>query len=228
MSSKQSPINFGAGPGKIPKEVLEAAQEEFLSYQNTGFSVTELSHRSQTYAEINGNAESNLRKLLNVPVNYKILFVHGGGQGLFSAVAMNLIKTAGTADYAVAGIWSHIAATEAKKYGTINYVFPKPSSSGVIPDEASWNLNPNASYVYYCDNETIQGIEYPFVPDSKGVPLVVDMSSSIMTKKNRCFQVRGNYSSSSEKPWNCRIGNSHHPGRPIRACNGHMPFHPQL
>ncbi|XP_048526570.1 phosphoserine aminotransferase isoform X2 [Dendroctonus ponderosae] len=183
MSSKQPAINFGAGPGKIPNEVLRAAQEEFLSYQNMGFSVTELSHRSQAYAEINGNAESNLRKLLNVPVNYNILFVHGGGQGLFSAVAMNLLKPTGTADYAVAGIWSHIAATEAKKYGTINYVFPKPSSSGIIPDEASWSLNPDASYVYYCDNETIQGIEYPFVPDTKGVPLVVDMSSSIMTKK---------------------------------------------
>ncbi|KAH1027919.1 hypothetical protein HUJ05_001344 [Dendroctonus ponderosae] len=138
MSSKQPAINFGAGPGKIPNEVLRAAQEEFLSYQNMGFSVTELSHRSQAYAEINGNAER---------------------------------------------IWSHIAATEAKKYGTINYVFPKPSSSGIIPDEASWSLNPDASYVYYCDNETIQGIEYPFVPDTKGVPLVVDMSSSIMTKK---------------------------------------------
>ncbi|CAG9762796.1 unnamed protein product [Ceutorhynchus assimilis] len=174
--------NFGAGPGKIPDEVLKEAQLEFLSYQNIGFSVTELSHRSEAYAKINQEAQDDLRELLNVPSNYKILFLHGGGQGLFSAVAMNLIGENGTANYAVAGIWSKIAANEAKKYGRIDLVFPEPDS-GTIPAINDWTINPKASYLYYCDNETIQGIEFPFVPDSKEVPLVADMSSNLLTRK---------------------------------------------
>ncbi|XP_066155046.1 probable phosphoserine aminotransferase isoform X1 [Euwallacea fornicatus] len=179
---KMAPINFGAGPGKIPEEVLKEAKEEFLSYQNLEFSVTELSHRSEAYAQINQGAQDDLRELLNVPKNYKILFMHGGGQGLFSAVALNLIGVNGIADYAVAGIWSNIAANEAKKYGQINMVLPQPHE-GAIPDTKAWKLTPNASYVYYCDNETIQGVEYSFVPDTKCVPLVADMSSNILTRK---------------------------------------------
>lgn len=95
----------------------------------------------------------------NVPENYKILLLHGGGQGLFAAVPLNLMSTNGVADYAVAGIWSKIAANEAKKYGQVNLVFPEPNPAGVIPEEKSWKLSPNASYVYYCDNETIQGCQ---------------------------------------------------------------------
>lgn len=177
------PINFGAGPGKIPEEVLREAKEEFLSYQDLEFSVTELSHRSEAYARINQEAQNDLKELLSVPENYKILLLHGGGQGLFAAVPLNLMSTNGVADYAVAGIWSKIAANEAKKYGQVNLVFPEPNPAGVIPEEKSWKLSPNASYVYYCDNETIQGIEYPFIPDTKGIPIVADMSSNLMTRK---------------------------------------------
>lgn len=183
MGSKDSPLNFGAGPGKIPKQVLKEAQDEFLSYNNIGFSITELSHRSNEYANINQDAQNNLRDLLSIPENYDVLFVHGGGQGLFSAIAMNLMARNGSADYVITGIWSQIAANEAKKYGQVNFVFSKLETTADISDPKTWKLNSNASYVYYCDNETIDGIEFPFVPDTKGIPIVADMSSSIMTKK---------------------------------------------
>ncbi|KAL1505542.1 hypothetical protein ABEB36_005085 [Hypothenemus hampei] len=177
------PINFGAGPGKIPEDVLKEAQQEFLAYEGIEFSVTELSHRSDTYAKINETAQNDLRELLNVPSNYKIIFLHGGGQGLFAAVAMNLMGKNKIADYAVTGIWSQVAANEAKRYGQVNLVFPTPDNPGNIPEPSTWTITSNASYVYYCDNETIQGVEYPFIPDTKGVPLVADMSSNLMTRK---------------------------------------------
>jgi len=183
MGSSQSALNFGAGPAKLPREVLEEVQREFLSFQDSGMSLIEMSHRGKEYTKINKDAQAIIRELLNVPDNYKILMMQGGGCGAFAAVAMNLINRTGTADYAVTGTWSGKAAKEAAKYGEVNLVFPKADKPGSIPDQRTWKLNPDASYVYYCDNETVDGVEFTYVPETNGVPLVTDMSSSIMTKK---------------------------------------------
>lgn len=108
----------------------------------------------------------------------------GGGLGGFAAIAMNLMGRTGTADYAITGTWSNAAFKEASKYGSVNLVFPKAEKPGKIPDQNTWVRNPNASYLYYCDNETVDGVEFPYIPETlPGVPLVADMSSSIMTKK---------------------------------------------
>ncbi|XP_050303635.1 probable phosphoserine aminotransferase [Anthonomus grandis grandis] len=183
MGSSQSALNFGAGPAKLPREVLQEVQGELLSYQNSGMSLMEMSHRSKEYAAINKSTQDTIRELLNVPDNYKIILIQGGGMGGFAAVAMNFLNRTGTADYAVTGTWSGKAAKEAEKYGTVNLVFPKADKPGSIPDQSTWTLNPNASYFYYCDNETVDGVEFPYIPETNGVPLVVDMSSNIMTRK---------------------------------------------
>ncbi|KAK9747231.1 Aminotransferase class-V [Popillia japonica] len=183
MGSLNAALNFGAGPAKLPREVLLQAQDELLSYKNMGMSIMEMSHRSKEYAQINTNAQNLVRELLNVPDNYKILFLQGGGTGAFAAIAMNLMSKTGIADYCVTGTWSLKAAKEAAKYGTVNYAFPVAKKPGYIPDPSTWNLTPNASYVYYCANETVDGVEYHYIPETNGVPLVADMSSSIMTKE---------------------------------------------
>lgn len=178
-------INFAPGPAKLPEEVLKKAQKEMISYGNTGVSVMELSHRSKDFNTILHATEKDLRELLDVPNNYRVLFLQGGGSGQFSAVPYNLIglKPGCCADYIVTGSWSAKAAKEAEKYGKIHKVVPETKEYTSIPDQTSWNLNPEASYVFYCDNETIHGVEFPFVPETNGVPLVCDMSSNILTRK---------------------------------------------
>ncbi|XP_015124525.1 probable phosphoserine aminotransferase [Diachasma alloeum] len=176
-------INFGAGPAKLPEEVLKGVQEELLSFANTKVSILELSHRSGDFAKVNQDTQDRCRELLNIPSNYKVLFMQGGGTGQFAAVPLNLISKTGVADYFITGSWSAKAAKEAAKYGKINHVLPKTSSYTEIPDRAAWKFDPNASYVYYCANETVHGIEFDYVPETNGVPLVADMSSNILTRK---------------------------------------------
>lgn len=175
-------LNFAAGPAKIPEEVLAEAQKELLNYGNLGISVMEMSHRSAHFAKIVNEAESDLRELLNIPDNYKVLFLQGGGTGQFAAVPLNLAKEGGSADYIVTGAWSAKAVKEAEKYVKVNQVFKKLDKYNRIPPQEEWNLDPNASYVYYCANETIHGVEFDFVPETNGVPLVCDMSSNILSR----------------------------------------------
>ncbi|KAM7360263.1 phosphoserine aminotransferase [Cochliomyia hominivorax] len=176
-------INFAAGPAKLPEEVLKEVQQNLLNCNGSGISVMEMSHRSSTYDKIHKGAINTLRELLNVPDNYQILFMQGGGTGQFAAVCMNLIRRTGTADYAVTGTWSSKAAKEATQYGKVNLVLPKFSKYTTIPRLNTWNLDPNASYVYYCDNETVDGVEFDFVPEIPGdVPLVCDMSSNFLSR----------------------------------------------
>ncbi|XP_027001514.1 phosphoserine aminotransferase isoform X2 [Tachysurus fulvidraco] len=177
-------INFGSGPAKLPKAVLIQAQKELLDYNGLGISVLEMSHRTTDFNQIITSAESLIRELLNVPKNYKVLFMQGGGTGQFSAVALNLIglKEDRCADYIVTGTWSASAAKEAEKYGKVNVVNPKPDRYTGIPDSSSWSLNPSASYVYFCCNETVHGVEFNFVPDTKDVILVSDMSSNFLSR----------------------------------------------
>ncbi|XP_060582589.1 phosphoserine aminotransferase-like [Ruditapes philippinarum] len=185
LKERHEVINFSPGPAKLPCQVLMQAQKDLTNYNGTGVSVMELSHRSQDFNKILTAAENDLRDLLDIPENYKVLFLQGGGTGQFSAVPCNLLnlKPGQTADYLVTGCWSAKAAKEAEKYGKVNYVFPKQNSYTNIPDQSEWNLNPEASYVYYCDNETVHGVEFQFIPETNGVPLVCDMSSNILTRK---------------------------------------------
>ncbi|KAM6930781.1 phosphoserine aminotransferase [Xenentodon cancila] len=183
MEQKQT-INFGAGPAKLPQSVLLQAQKELVDYSGLGISVLEMSHRSPDFKKILNKTETLLRELLNIPDNYKVLFLQGGGSGQFSAVPLNLIglKEDKSADYLVTGTWSAKAAKEAEKYGKVNVVHPKLDSYTKIPDSSSWTLNPSASYVYYCCNETVHGVEYNFAPETNGVVLVSDMSSNFLSR----------------------------------------------
>uniref|UniRef100_A0A8C1RCT0 Phosphoserine aminotransferase n=1 Tax=Cyprinus carpio TaxID=7962 RepID=A0A8C1RCT0_CYPCA len=183
MENKRT-INFGAGPAKLPQPVLLQAQKELLDYSGTGISILEMSHRSSDFSKIINTSENLLRELLNVPENYKILFLQGGGSGQFSGIPLNLIglKEDRCADYLVTGTWSAKAAKEAEKYGKVNVIHPKLDSYTKIPDSSTWSLNPSASYVYYCCNETVHGVEFDFIPDTKGVVLVSDMSSNFLSR----------------------------------------------
>ncbi|XP_059958339.1 phosphoserine aminotransferase isoform X2 [Mesoplodon densirostris] len=184
MDSLMQVVNFGPGPAKLPRSVLSEIQKELLDYKGVGISVLEMSHRSSDFSKIINNTENLVRELLAIPDSYKVIFVQGGGCGQFSAVPLNLIglKAGRCADYVVTGSWSAKAAEEAKKFGTVNIVHPKLGSYTKIPDPSTWNLSPDASYVYYCANETVHGVEFDFIPDVKGAVLVCDMSSNFLSK----------------------------------------------
>ncbi|XP_055851687.1 probable phosphoserine aminotransferase [Episyrphus balteatus] len=175
-------INFGAGPTKLPLEVLKEIEKNLINYEGTGISVMEMSHRSVDYMKINQSAMNDLRELMGVPSNYKILFMLGGGTGGFSSSCLNLMGRTGTADYLVTGAWSEKAAKEATHFGKVNLVLPKVDKYTGIPPQDTWNLDPNASFVYYCDNETADGVEFDFIPETNGVPLVCDMSSNFLSR----------------------------------------------
>lgn len=138
-------------------QVLKEVQKDLVHYPGADISVMEMSHRGSHYAAIHEAALQSLKDIIYIPDNYKILLMQGGGTGLFATVCMNLMGRTGTADYIVSGSWSAKAAKEAEKYGKVNLVIPKTSKYTSIPDQSTWNLDPNASYVYYCDNETVDG-----------------------------------------------------------------------
>ncbi|XP_066959778.1 probable phosphoserine aminotransferase [Macrobrachium rosenbergii] len=174
---------FSPGPAKIPDEVLLHLQKELVCHKNSHVSVMELSHRSKDFTDILDGLERVVRELLNVPANYKILLMQGGGTGQFAAVPLNLMSRKGKADYIVTGSWSSKATKEASKYGTVNLVLPKMDRFTHIPDKSVWKLDPEASYVYYCANETVEGVEFQDIPEvPEGVPLVCDMSSNYFSR----------------------------------------------
>lgn len=176
-------FNFCAGPAMLPKAVMQQAQQEFINWNSTGCSVMELSHRSAPFIALAKQAEADLRELLSVPDNYAVLFCHGGGRGQFSSVPMNLLGKTNKADYVVSGSWSVAAAKEAQKYGEINVIDVVEERNGtkqVIPFD-SWSLSSDAAYVHYCPNETVDGIEMLDIPNVGDIPLVADMSSTILS-----------------------------------------------
>lgn len=174
--------NFAAGPAVLPEEVLKEAAEEMLDYKGTGMSVMEMSHRSKFFEEIIQEAEQDLRDLMNIPDNYKILFLQGGGSTQFAMVPMNLMKN-GVADYIITGQWSKKAAAEAKRYGKINEIASSEYKNfSYIPDVSKIKVSDDADYVYICNNNTIYGTTYHKLPDTKGKILVADMSSDILSK----------------------------------------------
>ncbi len=174
--------NFSAGPAVLPIEVLETARDEMLNYQNSGLSVMEMSHRSKTYDEIIKTAEADLRELMNIPSNYKVLFLQGGAHLQFSMVPINLLKN-GVADYIVTGQWAKKAYQEAQKYGKINKVATSEDKNfSYIPDCSNLDISENADYVYICENNTIYGTKFHTLPNTKGKTLVSDMSSCFLSE----------------------------------------------
>ncbi|KGJ90094.1 3-phosphoserine/phosphohydroxythreonine transaminase [Colwellia psychrerythraea] len=176
-------FNFCAGPAMLPTPVMAKAQQEFLNWQGTGSSVMELSHRSGIYIAMAEKAEADLRELMSIPDNYKVLFCHGGGRGQFSAVPLNLLPEGKSADYIISGSWSKAAAAEAKNFGNINVIDINQDEQGSasLMSSNDWPLNKDAAYVHYCPNETVNGIEINTIPETNGVPLVADMSSTILS-----------------------------------------------
>jgi phosphoserine aminotransferase len=174
--------NFSAGPAVLPEPVLQQAADEMLCYKDTGMSVMEMSHRSKAFETILDEAIADLKKLMNIPDNYKILFLQGGGHTQFAMVPMNLMRS-GTADYIITGEWAKKAYAEAKKYGMPRKVATSEDASfSYIPDCNDLDINPKADYVYICENNTIYGTKYPVLPNTKGKVLVSDMSSCILSE----------------------------------------------
>ena len=174
-------FNFSAGPAILPEPVLRQVQEELLDWHGSGMSVMEMSHRDKDFMSIAAEAEATLREILNVPANYKVLFMQGGATAQFALVPMNLLRGKAAADYVVTGSWSQKAAKECGKYGKAQ-VAAKPEKYTSIPAVSSWKLDPNAAYVHYTPNETIEGVEFQYVPDVGGVPLVADFSSTFLSR----------------------------------------------
>ena len=176
-------FNFSAGPAVMPEEVLQQAQSEMLDWHGSGMSVMEMSHRGKEYITIAEKAEADLRELLKVPANYKVLFLQGGGTAQFAAVPMNLLRGKASADYINTGEWSKKAIKEAKKYCNVNVAASSEAAKfTTAPARSEWKLDPNAAYVHYCSNETIGGVQFHSIPDVGNVPLVCDMSSDILSR----------------------------------------------
>ena len=174
--------NFSAGPSMLPLPVLEKAAAELVNYGDAGMSVMEMSHRSPAYEAIIQKAEADLRKLMNIPDNYKILFLQGGASTQFAAVPLNLM-TSGKADYVLSGQFSTKAYKEAQKYGDAKAIASsKEENFTVIPEITADMVRPDADYVHVCYNNTIYGTKFPAVPDTGDVPLVADMSSCIISE----------------------------------------------
>jgi len=176
-------FNFSAGPAMLPEDVIKKASEEMLDWRGEGMSVMEMSHRGKAFMSIAAKAEADLRTLMSIPDNYKVLFLQGGASSQFGAIPLNLLGDKTTADYVNTGMWSKKAIAEAKRYCDVNVVATSEDSGfTTIPEFSSWKLNPDAAYVHYTPNETIGGVEFDYIPDTGDVPLVADMSSTILSR----------------------------------------------
>jgi phosphoserine aminotransferase len=176
-------FNFCAGPAVLPAEVLERAKDELTDWHGSGMSVMEMSHRGKEFIAIAEKAEGDLRELLAIPGNYKVLFLQGGATAQFAMVPLNLIAGRNKADYVNTGEWSQKAIKEAQKFGCVN-VAASAEASGFtsVPAPSEWRLDPDAAYVHYTPNETIGGVEFFRTPNTGKVPLVADMSSTILSR----------------------------------------------
>lgn len=173
-------FNFSAGPAVLPKDVLVRAQAEMLDWHGSGMSVMEMSHRGKEFLSILHKTESNLRALLNIPTEYKVLFLQGGAIAENYMIPMNLLN-GHSADYAVTGSWSQRSVKEASAIGSIN-IAAKSEPFTYVPAFNEWQLDSSAAYLHICTNETINGVEYHGLPDANGVPIVADMSSHILSR----------------------------------------------
>lgn len=176
--------NFCAGPAMLPVDVMQQAQQEFINWHGQGCSVMEVSHRSKPFIKLAAEAEQDLRDLLAIPANYKVLFMHGGGRGQFSAVPLNLLQAGKSADYIISGAWSLAAVEEAQKFGQVNAqdirIRTAEQLRGLV-NTSNWQLNEHAAYVHCCPNETVDGLEFTDLPVTS-VPIVADLSSTILSR----------------------------------------------
>ena len=176
-------FNFSAGPAVLPEAVLKQAAAEMLDWRGSGMSVMEMSHRGKEFIGIADKAEADLRTLLAIPANYKVLFLQGGAIGENAIVPMNLLQGRTTADYVNTGEWSKKSIKEAKKYCTVHIAASSEDKDfSYVPAQSNWKLSADPAYVHVCTNETIAGVEYPWTPDTGSVPLVADMSSHILSR----------------------------------------------
>ena len=175
--------NFSAGPAMLPESVLRKAQDEMLDWQGSGMCVAEMSHRGKEYMAIAAQAEADLREILGVPANYKVLFIQGGASSQFAMVPMNLLRGAEGADYINTGSWSKKAISEARRYGRVNVVATTEDTKFTrAPTQAELKLSSDAAYLHFTPNETIEGVEFPYLPDCGNTPLVADMSSTLLSR----------------------------------------------
>jgi phosphoserine aminotransferase len=177
----QRPVNFSAGPAMLPAEVLARAGDEMLDWHGSGMGVMEMSHRGKEFMAIAAEAEADLRELLAVPAHYKVLFLQGGATLQFAQVPMNLLRGKRAADYVVTGEWSKKAVKEAKNFCDVR-IAATSEDRGFSYAPRDWQLDPGAAYVHYCSNETIGGVEFHWVPETGGVPLVADASSHFLSR----------------------------------------------
>ncbi|WP_353571150.1 3-phosphoserine/phosphohydroxythreonine transaminase [Candidatus Albibeggiatoa sp. nov. BB20] len=175
--------NFSAGPAALPEAVLQRAQQEMLDWQGSGMSTMEMSHRGKEFVSIAEQATNDLRAVLNVPDNYKILFMQGGASGQFAAIPMNLLRDKTKADYFNTGQWSKKAIKEAKMYCEVNLIADSSDNNfTTMTNSSEWKFSPDAAYVHYTPNETINGLEFDQIPQTGDIPLVADMSSTILSR----------------------------------------------
>ena len=176
-------LNFSAGPAVLPEPVLQQAAAEMLDWHGSGMSVMEMSHRGKEFIAIHAQAEADLRELMAIPKNYKVLFLQGGASAQFAVVPMNLLRGKTNADYINTGQWSKKAITDAKKYCKVNVAASSEADNYTrAPKQAEWKLDPDAAYVHLTTNETIGGVEFHWIPDTGSVPIVADMSSHILSR----------------------------------------------
>lgn len=176
-------FNFSAGPAALPQAVLERARDELVDWQGTGMSVMEMSHRGKAFMSIAEKAEADLRELMGISDDYSVLFLQGGASSQFAMIPINLLRGKKSADYINTGAWSKKAIAEAKRYCDVNVATTDEANNFTgVPAQGEWKLNKDAAYVHYTPNETIGGVEFPFVPETGDIPLVADMSSSILSR----------------------------------------------
>lgn len=182
--SKERAYNFSAGPSMLPLGVIEDIAANLTNYHGCGESVMEMSHRSAEFKEILADAEKNLRDIMNIPDNYKVMFIQGGGTLQFAMVPLNLLRKSGKADYIITGTWAKKAAKEAEKFGDIKIVASSEESTfSYIPEVKREDFREDADYVHITYNNTIYGSHYPYIPDTGDIPLVADMSSCILSEE---------------------------------------------
>lgn len=184
VKSMRNVFNFNAGPAMLPEEVLLQAQAEMLDWHGTGMSIMEIGHRGPEFKEVAEQAEADLRELMAIPKHYRVLFLAGGATTQFAMVPMNLFNGKNTADYIDTGVWSKKAIAEASRFGTVNIAASTEHRDHLacIPKQENWTMTPNAAYLHYTPNETIDGLEFQWVPKTGNVPLVADMTSMILSK----------------------------------------------
>lgn len=178
--------NFGAGPAMLPREVMQIAHQDFLDWCDCGMSVMEISHRNDAFVAMAQGMEKDFRELLAIPNDYKVLFLHGGASSQFAMVPLNLKADKKSADYFHTGTWSGKAINEAKRFIKVNSISQSKQQGFTVPEPDSWLLDEHAAYVYYADNETIHGIQFCDIPNVGDIPLVADMTSSLLSK---CFDI---------------------------------------